>query len=254
MSGEPVDADLRALFDLHCSRVLHLRQKCLNKLFERHNISPETTDPEELDTICWEGWPYYGDGPLSQFPKSGADFNALVDDGTEPPLPKEERLKLFVEIEATLQQRATLDTDPLTLPCDFKQLCALTNKLTGAALPQSDSQIPEAFHGLHTPLWGLRNPDPSGLLHSEIGLWLLDYEETVVLPMGGIEAAIGGGCWLCWCKNEDENWAWTWVTRVGHEYEPEIYEDVKDLLGRYCERYLNVLGYAYGHDIGEGVF
>lgn len=74
--------------------------------------------------------------------------------------------------------------------------------------------------------------------------------------MKGIEATIGGGCWLRWCKHkdDDENWAWRWVTRVGHEYAPEIYEDVKDLLDRYCERYVNVLGYTYGHDTGEDVF
>lgn len=43
------------------------------------------------------------------------------------------------------------------------------------------------------PLWKLKDPDPTDPLHSEIELWCLDYEETVILPMGGIKAAIGGG-------------------------------------------------------------
>jgi hypothetical protein len=116
------------------------------------------------------------------------------------------RLKTFAEIEAILQERATLDTDPLTLPDDFKQLCALTNQIRGPALPKTNSQIADAFDGLHASLMGLVYPSsPRDELESEVGLGFLDWEVTVVLEMGGVEDAIGGGCWLCWCKNDCED-------------------------------------------------
>jgi hypothetical protein len=75
--------------------------------------------------------------------------------------------------------------------------------------------------------------------------------------MGGVEDAIGGGCWLCWCKNDYEydgdGWGWRWATRVGYVEDAEIYEDVKDLLSRYCEQSLVVIAGSYGDGIGEDV-
>lgn len=194
MSGEPVDADLLASFELHRSRVLKLKHKCLAKLFEIHEISPDTTDPEELDTIRRDEWPTYGWKPLSQPIESSADLYALIDDGTAPPLQEEERLRAFLEIETILQERAVLESDPLTLPDDFKQLCAITNKLTGPALPSTNSCIPDAFDGLHNPLMGLRYPDEHGEKATAFGLEDLDCTPGIMLCMGGIAAAIGGGC------------------------------------------------------------
>jgi hypothetical protein len=255
MSSEHVNADLRAAFELHRARVLGLKRNCLTRLFEILSISPDTTDLEDLDIISRGEWPTYAYGPSRHPIKTSADLYALTHDGTKPPLPEEERLKLFAEIEAILKERATLDSNPLTLPDDFKQLCTLTNSLQGPALPKTNSQIPDAFDGLHGTLIGLKYPmDSAESLKDLTGLESPEWEVTVILEMGGVEDAIGGGCWLCWCKEDGEDWGWRWVTRVGHDSEPEIYEDVKDLLDRYCETYLSVITGTYDEDIDEGVF
>jgi hypothetical protein len=254
MSSELILLNLRACFELHRSRGLRIKRKCLVKSSEILKISPDTTDLEDLETIRRKEWPTHGSKPLPQPIKSSADLYALIDDSTKAPLPEEERLKIYAEIEAVLQELATLDSDPATLPDDFKQLCALTNSLKGPALPSTNSQIPDAFSGLRMPLWELKRPffSPDDL-ESSMGLWGLHYTPTVILLMGGMEAAIGGGCWLCWCKDYPGDWAWRWATRVGHVQPPEIYEDVEDLLDRYCETYLDIIIYPYGDDIGEGV-
>jgi hypothetical protein len=57
MSPEPVDADLRASFELHRARVLGLKRNCLTRLFEILSISPDTTDLEDLDIVRREEWP-----------------------------------------------------------------------------------------------------------------------------------------------------------------------------------------------------
>lgn len=124
--------------------------------------------------------------------KSSADLYALIDDGTEPPLPRGERLKIYHEIEAILKERATLDTDPLTLPDDFKRLCALTNKLSGPAFPSTNSCIPDAFDSLHNALTELRYPDEHGEKATAFGLGDLDYTPGIMLSMGGIKATIEG--------------------------------------------------------------
>lgn len=254
MSGEPVDADLRAAFELHRSRVLRLKHKCLAKLFESHEISPDTTDPEELDIIRCEEWPYNGVGHLSHPVKSSADLYSLIDDGTKPPLSEEERLKIFAEIEAILQERAVLDSDPLTLPEDFKRLCALTNSLKGPGLPMTNSCIPDAFDGLRLPMMWLRDPDEHDDSATAFGLECLHYKPGVMLCMGGIEGAIGGGCWLCWCSDWEGDWSWKWALSAGYEQPPQIFEGVEDLLGRYCETYLDVVASSYDDDVGEGIF
>jgi hypothetical protein len=255
MSPEPVDADLRASFELHRSRVLGLKRNCLTRLFEILSISPDTTDLEDLDIIRREEWPTYAYGQPRHPIRTSADLYALIHDGTKAPLSEEERLKVFTEIEAILKERATLESDPLTFPADFKQLCALTNSLEGPGLPKTNSQIPEAFGGLHAPLIGLKYPMNSrDFLESSTGLWSLEWEVTVILEMGGTEDAIGGGCCWCWCKEDCEDWGWRWVTRVGYDSDPGIYEDVKDLLDRYCETYLSVIIGSYDEDIDEGVF
>jgi hypothetical protein len=253
MSSEPINAELRAAFELHRSRVLGLKRDCLTRLFKTLSISLDTTDLEDLDLIHREEFSsYMFDAPPHPI-TSSADLYTLIDDGTIPPLPKEERLKIFAEIEAILQERATLDTDPLTLPDDFKQLCALTNQLRRPGLPKTNSQIPDAFDGLHAPLMGLKYPSSlRDELEDETGLEFLDWEVTVILEMGGAEDPIGGGCWLCWCKNniDGEDWGWRWATCVDYVNDPEIYEDVRDLLDRYCEVHSDVIN---GDEIGEGV-
>jgi hypothetical protein len=242
MSSEPINAELRVAFELHRSRVLGLKRNCLTRLLEMLSISPDTTDLEDLDIIRREEWPSYMYGAPTHPIKSSADLYALIDDGTQPPLPEEERQKIFAEIEAILRERATLDTDPLTLPDDFKQLCALTNQIRGPALPKTNSQIPDAFDGLH--VMELKYPSSAqDELEDETGLGSLDWEVTVISRMGGMEDAIGGGCWMCWCKNDTdgEDWGWRWATCVGYVNDPEIYEDVKDLLDRYCEVHSDVI-------------
>jgi hypothetical protein len=142
MSSEPVDADLRASFELHRSRVLGLKRNCLTRLFEILSISPDTTDLEDLDIIRREEWPTYAYGQPRHPIRTSADLYALIHDGTKAPLSEEERLKVFTEIEAILKERATLESDPLTFPADFKQLCALTNSLEDRA------QVSHEFTGL----------------------------------------------------------------------------------------------------------
>jgi len=137
------------------------------------------------------------------FPLRYKNQRSVQPDGTESRLPREECLSIFYEIETILQERAVLESDPLTLPDDFKQLCAFTNKLTGPALPSTNSCIPDAFDGLHNPLMGLRYPDEHGEKANIFSLEDLDYTSGSMLCMGGIEAAIGGGCWLCWCKERE---------------------------------------------------
>ncbi|CAD0100227.1 unnamed protein product [Aureobasidium mustum] len=253
MSLEPINADLRASFELHRSRVLLLKRNCLARLFEILEISPDTTDPEELDIVRAEEWPENVVGRLTNPIRSSADLYALITDGTKSPLPEEERLQIFTEIEAILQDRATLHTDPVSLPEDFKQLCALTDSLHGPALPMTEAQIPCAFNGLRTPLASLKHrflsPDQ---LKQSTGLWTLDYEASVVLDMGEVSGGAGGGSWLCWCKQDGtDDWSWRWATRVGYVQPPAIYEDVKELLDRYWRRYVNAVASSYDGDIGQ---
>ncbi|KAH0284045.1 hypothetical protein M436DRAFT_66918 [Aureobasidium namibiae CBS 147.97] len=200
-------------------------------------MPPDTTDLQELDIIHRDEWPTYGGKFLPPPIKSSADLYALVDDGTEPPLPREERLKIFVEIEAILKERATLETDPLTLPDDFKQFCALTNKFTGPALPSISSCIPDAFDDLHDPLMGREylNGNDEREQISLVSNWQL-----------GVGAGYVGG------KELEGDWSWRWALRAGYEEPPEIFEDVEDQLDSYCEIYLDVIVSSYGDDIGEG--
>ena len=251
MSHEAVDADLRAAFELHRSRILQLKQNCLAKLFEILEVSLDTTDPEELEVVWYEEWA--GNGRLPNTIKSGSDFKHLIDDdGTKPPLPQEKRLQIFTEIETVLKDRAILKTDPLTLPEDFKQLCALTESLTGPGLGNTNCGIPHAFDGASGPLASLRFPLEQEYLVNAVGLWCLDYETSVILTMGDVHSCAGGGTWLCWCKHDcSDDWKWRWVTRHGYEQPPHIYEDVKDMLERYWKTYLNVIQAVYDDDMGQ---
>lgn len=225
MSDETIDADLRAAFELHRSRVLRLKRECLDELFAIHEMSPDTTDFEEPDTVRGDEWPTYGGKVLSQSTEGSANLYALIDDGTEPPLP-EERPKIFAEIGVVRRKRVTLDLNPLTLPNDFKQLYTLTNKPPGPGLPSTNLGIPDAFDGLWLPLSGLKHPSEPDWLEIAVGLGTLDCEATAIVVMGGIKAAIEGGRWLCWCKHDSEDWSWRWATRVGHEQPPNSYGDV----------------------------
>lgn len=253
MSLELINADLRASFELHRSRVLQLRRSCLARLFRILEISPNTTDPEELDIVRAEEWPKNAVVRLTNHIRSSADLYALITDGTRSPLPEEERLQIFTEIEATLRDRASLDTDPVALPEDFKQLCAVTDSLQGPALPMTESQIPCAFGGLRTPLASLKHPllSPDQLKQST-GLWTLDYEASIVLDMGEVSGGAGGGSWLCWCKQDGtDDWRWRWATRIGYVQPPAIYEDVKELLDRYWRTYVDAVASSYDGDIDQ---
>lgn len=253
MSLEAIDADLRDSFELHRSRVLQLRRNCLARLFEILEISPDTTDSEELDLIRAEEWPYNTVDRLTGPFRSSADLYAAITDGTKSPLPEEQRREIFTEMESILRDRATTDTDPLTLPEDFKKLCALTDSLQGPALPMTHSRIPCAFNGLQTPLASLRRPYLSPEQSKEsTGLRTLDYETSLVLDMGEVSSGAGGGSWLCWCKeNGTDNWAWMWVTRVGVVQPPVVYGDVKELLDRYWKEYVDAVTASYDGDIGQ---
>ncbi|CAD0084586.1 unnamed protein product [Aureobasidium vineae] len=253
MSPESINAELRDAFKLHRSRVLQLKRNCLARLFEILEISPDTTDPEELDIIRAEEWPTNVIGHLTDPIRSSADLYDLITDGTKPPLPEEERLQIFTEIESILRDRATTDTDPVTLPEDLKQLCALTDSLQGPALPMTNLQIPCAFSGLRTPLASLKHPFLSSEQSKQYtGLWTLDYEASVIIGMGDVSGGVGGGSWLCWSKAQGTDaWMWRWATRVGYEQPPAVYEDVKDMLGRYWKRYVDAVASSYDGDIGQ---
>ncbi|CAD0100757.1 unnamed protein product [Aureobasidium mustum] len=248
-----VDADLHASFESHRSRVLQLKRNCLVKLFERVEVSPDSTDREELEDVWYEPWPHSlaGDMPLSI--TSSQDFDSLIHDGTKAPRSEEERLQAFTKIEVWLQNRAAQHSKPgpLTLPDDFKQLCALTDLIEGPGLPLTCSDIPQAFGGLAVPLISLGlNAERSNYTKRATGVDLLEYEATVILTMGQVDAPIAGGTWLCWLRDDTDTWKWTWVSRLGTVEPPHIFEDVRELLDGYCKTYLNVLLRAY-EDIGE---
>ncbi|KAG9664187.1 hypothetical protein KCU64_g844, partial [Aureobasidium melanogenum] len=248
-----VDADLREVFELHRSRILQLRRNCLARLFEIVEISPDTTDREELELVWDEEWPY--NVSLSHLPasiKSGHDFYSLVTNGTKPPLPEGERLSIFAEIEALLRERATglSDPQPLTLPEDFKQLCTLTDSLEGPGIGMTGSGLPHAFDGLKMPLRSLRfSSESASEAKYGLGLWYEDYRPTVSLFMGAV-SCVPGGTWLCWFKDDDDVWGWKWVTRVCRDGEAHVYEDVRELLDQYWKQYLNVVLAKYD-DIGQ---
>ncbi|KAG9943457.1 hypothetical protein KCU85_g8631, partial [Aureobasidium melanogenum] len=248
-----VDADLRTSFELHRSRVLQLKRNCIVKLFERVEVSLDSTDREELEDVWYEEWPDSLAGGMPLSITSGQDFYSLIDDGTKAPRSAEERLQAFTQIEVWLQKRAAQHSEPgpLTLPDDFKQLCALTDLLEGPGLPLTCSDIPQAFGGLAVPLISLGlDADHSDSTRRATGADLLGYEATVVLAMGQVDAPIAGGTWLCWLKDDTDIWKWTWISRLGTVEPPHIFEDVRELLDEYCKTYLNVLLRAY-ENIGE---
>lgn len=249
-----VDADLRELFELHRSRILQLRRNCLARLFEIVEVSPDTTDREELELVWDEEWPY--NVSLSDLPasiKSGHDFYSLITDGTKPPRPEEERLRIFAEIEALLREHAIglPDPQPLALPEDFKQLCALTDSLQGPGIGMTESGLPHAFDGLTMPLAFLNcSSEPeSEVMYSLGDLWFEEYKPTVSLFMGAV-SCVPGGTWLCWFKDDDGDWGWRWVTRVCRDGEAHVYENVRELLDQYWKQYLNGVLAKYD-DIGQ---
>ncbi|KAH0362086.1 hypothetical protein KCU65_g8305, partial [Aureobasidium melanogenum] len=156
-------------------------------LFERVEVSPNSTNREKLEDVC------------------GQDFYSMINDGTKAPRSEEERLQAFAKIEVWLQNRAAQNLEPgsLHLPNDFKQLCALTDLLEGPGLPLTCSDIPQAFGGLAVPLYSLKLvADHSNYMRRATGVDLLEYEATVILPMGQMDAPIAGGTWLCWLKDD----------------------------------------------------
>ena len=90
----------------------------------------------------------------------------------------------------------------------------------------------------------------SGYMKRATGVDLLEYEATVILKMGQVDAPIAGGTWLCWLKDDTNIWKWTWVSRLGTVEPPHIFGNVRELLDGYCKTYLNVLLRAYD-DLGE---
>jgi hypothetical protein len=65
-SSSSFNAELRAAFELHRSRVLGIKRNCLTRLFEILSISLDTTDLEDLDIIRREEWPTYMYGAPSR--------------------------------------------------------------------------------------------------------------------------------------------------------------------------------------------
>ncbi|KAH0349610.1 hypothetical protein KCU83_g5446, partial [Aureobasidium melanogenum] len=177
-----------------------LKRNCLVKLFERVEVSPDSTNREELEDVWYEEWPdsLAGDMPLSI--TSGQDFYSLINDGTKAPRSEEERLQALTKIEVWLRNRAVQHSEPgpLTLPDDFKQLCALTDLLERPGLPLTCSDIPQAFGGLAVPLTSLGlDVDRLNYMRRATGVDLSGYEATVILAMGRVDAPIAGGTWLC---------------------------------------------------------
>lgn len=48
---ESVDADLRAAFERYHSRIAQLQRNNLAKLFEASEISPDSIDPEDIESV-----------------------------------------------------------------------------------------------------------------------------------------------------------------------------------------------------------
>ncbi|KAG9692359.1 hypothetical protein KCU95_g7315, partial [Aureobasidium melanogenum] len=248
-----VDADLREQFELHRYRILQLRRKCLSRLFEELEILPETTDRDELQVVWDHEWPREIAGHLPSEIRNGNDLYSLITDGTSPPRPQHERLQIFTEMEALLRSRTTQlsDLGPLTLPEDFKELCALTDSLEGPGLPRTDTGIPNAFSGVRGALASLKSAGDHELMKDMTGLWILGYDATVVFFVGELKAPVPGGTWLCWSKRDDhDTWQWRWVTRLGRDGDPHIFEDVKGLLDGYWKTYLSIVYASYG-DVGQ---
>lgn len=248
MSLEFVEAELRDAFEHYRSRVIQLNRNNLAKLFEIVEVSPDSTEPEDLELVAVEEW-----DSLPDSINTLSDFYSLLSDGTEPPLPGDRRLQLLAEIEECLQDRVPSEWRPLSLPEDFKQLCVLTDGLTGPGLPKTNAMyIPHAFNGLSSPLASLKgNYLSAEEMKAEPFLDLLDFEVVVAIGMGDVAGGTGGGSWLCWCKDDfTETWKWRWAVRLGHDQPPRVYEDVVSLLEKYWKDFLTNIIASYD-DIGQ---
>ena len=56
MSLEFVEAELRDAFEHYRSRVIQLNRNNLAKLFEIVEVSPDSTEPEDLELVAVEEW------------------------------------------------------------------------------------------------------------------------------------------------------------------------------------------------------
>ncbi|THZ93639.1 hypothetical protein D6C82_08762 [Aureobasidium pullulans] len=235
MSLEFVEAELRDAFEHYRSRVIQLNRNNLAKLFEIVEVSPDSTEPEDLELVAVDEW--YS---LPDSINTLSDFYSLLSDGTEPPLPGDRRLQLLAEIEECLQDRVPSEWRPLSLPEDFKQLCVLTDGLTGPGLPKTNAMyIPHAFNGLGSPLASLKgNYLSAEEMKAEPFLDLLDYEVAVAIGMGDVAGGTG------------ETWKWRWSVRLGHDQPPRVYEDVVNLLEKYWKDFLTNIIASYD-DIGQ---
>lgn len=253
-------AELRASFDRYRIRIKALNQKILHKLLEEFSIPIDSTDPAHLRLIEEEEWrlgceshQYHSLPPSVKTPN---DIFPFLSDGTSPPLPEEKRSELFIQIEAALSAQAAPEFRPVRLPEDFKQLCALTDSITGPGLPRiNNCQIPECLSGLHFGLFTLQEygtyQEPLTVERLMREAYMDDeYEVGAGMGVGSFESR--GGAWFCWCRSENEIpwddqarvWKWRWV--VVNDVENYVHEDVKEMLDESWDEFLGGIESDYG--------
>lgn len=257
---------LSTSLDRHRRLIFKLNQNMFTELLETCScdgpISPETKitdfeDFEDFEAILEEEWDSkyeYEQGQkhptrIPIFPpsvKAFKDIYPLLSNGTSPPLPNEERENYFRKIEAALTAQAAPKFRPVTLPDDFKQLCALTDELHGAGMPKSRKwQSPSAFNGLCYLLFDLThgNDDMTPLSVAQL-------LRNSGMEDGGMDFAAGmqtgsleqdGGTWLALCKDDrdedtdpetgESNWRWVWF--ACNDLSTEEFESVSELVDKF---------------------
>ncbi|GAB7354893.1 hypothetical protein MBLNU459_g5530t1 [Dothideomycetes sp. NU459] len=255
----PIPADLRASFDRYRSRIIGLNRKIFFKMLDDLSIPPDSTDPGHLKLIEETEWRLgAGGSPYWSLPssvKTPHDIIPLLSDGTPPPLPEGARSELLIQIEAALNAQAAPEFRPVRLPDEFKQLCALTESITGPGLPRvHNEQIPECFSGLRYGLFTLQGGGLFEALTVE-GLMsaahiLEGWEVGAGMGIGAYEHR--GGTWLCWCRSDvevegDEQahiWKWRWI--LLNDIDSLWYEDVKEMLDESWDQHLTGIESVYG--------
>ncbi|KAH0312708.1 hypothetical protein KCU71_g7199, partial [Aureobasidium melanogenum] len=211
-----------------------LNRNNLAILIEGQLVSPDSTDREEVELVLDEEWYIYDCMSLYETIKMPKDLYVTLSDGTNPPLPEERRTQLHAQLEEELKHRIAAEFRPLRLPDDFEQLCALTNALEGPGLPGINyGYVPHAFDGLDAVCENLKNHSADQMIE-ESCLNYLNYKVGVGIWMGGTLGTTSGGHWLCWCKdNSTKTWKRKWAARLAYDQDPEVYEDVRELLDRH---------------------
>ncbi|KAG9604378.1 hypothetical protein KCU77_g1208, partial [Aureobasidium melanogenum] len=194
MSADAVDADLRTAFERYRSRVAQLNRNNLAILIEGQLVSPDSTDHGKVELVLDEEWNLYDCMSLYEMIKMPKDLYATLSDGTKPALPEDRRTQLVAQLEEDLQDRVPSNFRPLRLPNDFKQL-----------------YVPHAFDGLEVVCENLKN-HPADQMIKESCLDYLNYKVA---------------------DNPTKTWKRKWAARLGYDQDPEVYEDVRELLDRH---------------------